>query len=66
MMVGITGGTSPRFYTRLPPPIEVGRRPLRGGGGGALEGWFREGAMVGGAVGRVGWGGGSMWGNLGW
>ena len=28
-----TGGTSPRFCTRLPPPVEVGRRPLGGGGG---------------------------------
>ena len=29
-----TGGPSPRFCTRLPPPVEVGRRPLGGGGGG--------------------------------
>ena len=29
-----TGGTSPRFCTRLPPPVEVGRRPPGGGGGG--------------------------------
>ena len=31
------GGTSPRFCTRLPPPVEVGRR-LPGGGGGLLGG----------------------------
>ena len=34
-----TGGTSPRFCTRLPPPVEVGRRPPgRGGGGGGAVG----------------------------
>ena len=47
-----TGKTSRRFYMQLPPPVEVGRRPLRGGGGGSGRGngW--------GAVGRVGLGGG--------
>ena len=33
-----TGGTSPRFCTRLPPPVEVGRRPPGGGGLAAEEG----------------------------
>ena len=28
------GGASPRICTRLPPPVEMGRRPLRGTGGG--------------------------------
>ena len=66
-----TGGASPRFCTRLPPPVEVGRRPQGGGGGGgggggALEGGVQGGAMGGGG-GREGQlGGGSTWGDLGW
>ena len=53
------GGPSPRFYTRLPAPVEVGRRPPMGGGGGSLEGGVQGGGDGGGggAVGRVGWGG---------
>ena len=37
-----TGGTSPRFYMR-PPPSRSGPKAPRWGGGGALEGGFREG-----------------------
>ena len=56
-----TGGTSPRFCTRLPPPVEVARRPPGGGGGGggALEGGGVQGGARGGAVGR-GEGGGRL------
>ena len=32
------GGTSPRYYTRLPPEVEVGRRPPGGIGGGVQGG----------------------------
>ena len=50
-----TGGTS-HFCTRLPPPLEVGRRPPRGGGGGlAAEEGFSGGlaSRRGGGVGGV-------------
>ena len=56
---GPTGGTSPRFCTRLPPLVEVGRKPPGAGGGGGIGGTgVQGGAMGGGAVGRVSWGGG--------
>ena len=45
------------------PPVEMGRKPPKGGGG-AKEGGVQGGAMGGGAGGSVG--GGSNWGNLGW
>ena len=42
---------------QLPPQLTVGRRPL--GGGGALEGGFREGRLEGGGLGGA-WGGGGL------
>ena len=56
---GTTGGTSRRFYTRLPPPVEVGRRPPGGGGGGgqggAMGGGGWEGRLRGGGPGGAIW-----------
>ena len=48
-----TGGPSPRCCTRLPPQVEMGRRPPRGRGG-ALEGGFRKRRWGGGREGRLG------------
>ena len=56
-----TGGPSPRFCTRLPPPpptVEVAKAPWGGGIGGGVQGG------AGGGEGQ--WGGGSRWANLGW
>ena len=59
-MGGPGGGGQPLGSGRqLPPQLTVGRRPLGG------EGGFRGGDWGGGGSGRVGWGGGSRWGNLG-
>ena len=59
-----TGGTSPRFYTLLPPPSRSGPKAPRGGGGfreGRWGGGRRLGGSAGGGVqvgrfGVVGWG----------
>ena len=57
----ITGGTSPRFYTRLPPPPPSRSGPKAprggGGGGGGIGGGGSGRCNEEGAVGRVGWGG---------
>ena len=46
-----TGGPSPRFCTRLPPPNRNGPKAPRGGGGGGIGGGFREGRWGGGGTG---------------
>ena len=56
---GGTGGTSPRFCTRLPPPSRSGPKAPRGGGGGG------GGALEGGGSGRGDGGGGGREGQLG-
>ena len=47
------GGNPSVLDANSPPPLTVGRRPLGGGGGGALEAGFREGRMGGGAGGGL-------------
>ena len=67
-----TGGASPRFCTRLPPPIEVGRGPLGGeGGGGHWRGGSGRGdgggvgrSVSGGGPGGASWGGGASIGQV--
>ena len=51
LMGGGTGGPCPRFCTRLPPRVELGRRPLGEGGGGGIGGgvqggWHRDGYLA--------------------
>ena len=58
------GWAVPSLLDATPPPVEVGRRPLGGGGGGHWRGGFREGRWGGGfREGR--WGGGVQGGAMG-